>query len=94
MNVLINQHSSVKELKKYDSRCFGYYANLNEAKKAVEENRCDIHETMYDFVVIEEIEAGIHADTTNNWWFKYNKKEDCYESVEVETDGVTNYAIG
>lgn len=91
---LLSQNSPLEDLQKYNSRCFGYYTTLDEAKEAVEENRCDIHETMYDFVVIEEIGPGIHAEATKELWFKYNPKKDSYEATEVRYIGFINHAIG
>lgn len=42
-------------------RAFGYFFTLEEAAKAVKENRCDIFEELHELVAIEEINPGIHG---------------------------------
>ena len=49
-----------KKFKDRDQRCFGYFETFEEAEKAVLNNRCDIWETIHEYVVIEKIEDGIH----------------------------------
>lgn len=78
------------------SRCVGFYYDLNEAKNAVEENRCDIFETCYLYAVIEETYAGIYPEIKQELWFKYNLKEEKYEKCEKPefTIGYGGYGIG
>lgn len=53
------------------TRTFGYFLELKEAKEAVLENRCDIHELYYGYVVIEEFEEGIHQAPKNEYWYNW-----------------------
>ena len=64
------------------SRCVGFYYDLNEAKNAIEENRCDLFETCYLYAVIEESYEGIYPHIEKQLWYKYNLKEEKYEKCK------------
>lgn len=55
-----------------DSRCFGFYFSLEEAKLAADENRCSMSECYYHYLVIEEIGEGIHAGAEQVQWYKWS----------------------
>ena len=79
-----------------NARCFGYYDNLRDAVAVLNENRCDLHETVYWYAVIEEIGQGISRMPTGEWWFKYDKDRDGFFEIEKpkETEHVCNHALG
>ena len=54
------------------SRCFGYYTDYDKAVTAVVENRCDLHEAYYTYLVIEQVPEGIHPIAKLETWFKYD----------------------
>jgi len=65
---------------------FGIFLDDIEAKKAVEENWCDINEGgFYDYIVIEQIVLNsiyfIHPKQkiTNQIWFHWSDSNDKYE---------------
>jgi len=78
-------------------RCFGFYNTHNEAHKAVEENRGSMEECLYDYLVIEYIEPGIHPTVEVEhwwWWVEENRRwEDGIEKPE-EFRGTVNFALG
>ena len=90
----------------YDSRCFGYYLNKEEAITAVQENRCDLNEGIYNYIVIEKIGKGIHSITEEETWFEWFQTgeylgEGHWEQIakpqdteHSETEHFINYAIG
>ena len=82
------------KLEKLDSRCFGFFSKLDDALQAVEENRCDMHECYYDYLVIEEFKSGIHPVGEEVQWFEWyeNGWQSCYKPEEISN--VFNYAIG
>lgn len=45
----------------HSDRCFGYYDTELKAKEAVRQNRGEMQECLYNFLVIEKIGQGIHA---------------------------------
>lgn len=83
-----------EKAKKHTTRCFGYFKDKEVAIEAVKDNVADMWETMYDYIVIEEIDEGIHSFAEVVGWFKYNKEKDKYEPIEIGRTGFCNYAIG
>lgn len=83
-----------EEAKNHFQRCFGYYTEKEDAFEAVRRNSCDMHETCYDYIVVEQIEPGIHALAEVVGWFQYNHETDGYDPIEVGRTGFCNYAIG
>ena len=66
-----------------DTRCVGYYADLDKAIKAVEYNTFDIYEEgLYPYAVIENIPEGIYHYDQNPIWFKFNTTTRNYEKSE------------
>ena len=78
------------------SRCFGYYEMLYDALMALKENKCDMHEGIYWYAVIEKIGEGIHAMVEEEYWFKYDREQDGFFEIKKpkETRNVCNHAIG
>ena len=79
------------------SRTFGFYNEHNDARKAVEENRCDMFEHLYDYLVIEYIESGIHPIVRMDEWYKWNdalKKWEFITDKPKQYSGYTNWALG
>jgi hypothetical protein len=77
-----------------EHRCFGYYVDLYDAKDAVLGNMMDIHECLYTYVVIENIEEGIHGECSYQKWFEW--KENKWSECETPNwaKGIINWAIG
>ena len=78
-------------------RCFGFYNTHNEAAKAVEKNLGDMHECLYDYIVIEYIELGIHPTVEVEHWWRWVKKNKRWEDgIEkpLEFRPTTNFALG
>lgn len=80
-------------------RCFGFYNSYNEAYQAVEENRGSMEECVYDFIVVEYMEAGIHPMVHATDWWKWDitKNKWLYLSQEEwppEFAGICNWALG
>jgi hypothetical protein len=77
------------------SRTFGFFFDKEKAIEAVMENKCDIHECYYIYVVIETIEEGIHHNLGEEIWFKWNNKNGytvCQKPKELES--VYCYGMG
>ena len=81
------------------SRTFGFYNTYNEAYKAVEENRGSMEECLYDYIVMEYIEPGIHPTVhATDWWvwnsninkWQYLPQDNC----PTEFVGICNWALG
>ncbi len=85
------------------TRTFGHFADLERAKKAVETNEGDMHECLYNYLVIEEIPYGIHGltvedkdETKHEWWYTYLEGTQWWVSIEKPkwSRTYTNWGIG
>lgn len=76
------------------TRCFGYFSKLEDAEFALENNVCDMWETIYHYMVVEKIEEGIHSISEEIDWYKYNENEDKFERITYREETFCNYALG
>ena len=79
------------------SRTFGFYNTFNEAYEAVMENRGNMVECLYSYLVMEYIEPGIHPMVHVEEWFKYEdftKKWVLLSKKPKEYEGIINWALG
>ena len=81
---------------KLRSRCFGYFATWEEAHATVTDNIGSLHESIYDFIVIEHIPAGIHAIPDEEHWYYWCERLNCWQPDQkpAEFQGLINWAIG
>lgn len=79
-----------------DKRTFGFYADYCKVKKALNTNRCDMNETIYNYAIVEEIDQGIHPTVIWTKWFKWDREKQGFFEIEEpeETKLYTNYALG
>jgi hypothetical protein len=79
-------------------RTFGYYENFDDAENAVIHNHADIHECLYNYMLIEKIEPGLYAHclSAERWLYKYNPDYGTFYSVKEppEMDHYCNFAVG
>lgn len=75
-------------------RTFGYYHTLDEAFKAVEENRCNMQECLYNYLVVEGISEGIHPLVEKEHWYEWidNKWMPCNKPEFLKS--TVNFALG
>lgn len=79
-------------------RCFGYYMLKSEALDAIKKNYGSMDECLYDYLVLEYIEPGIHsiAESGDQRWFgmSYDGRGwvECERPSQYE--GIINFAIG
>ena len=79
-----------------DIRVFGYKETFEQAKKALNENWCDMHEHLYKYAVVEEIPSGIHPDVINRWFFEWNENKEGFFEIEEPKEFLEycNFTIG
>ena len=75
------------------TRTFGYYRGWNKSYQAVKENRCNMHECLYQYLVMERIGEGVHALAADEQWFKWNDKWTPCRKPKMFR-GFTNWALG
>lgn len=76
------------------TRTFGYYETYEEAKEALEENRLDMHEYMYDYALVEHIGPGIHPFSKKIGWFKFDKEKQGFYNIDDVHTIFVNFAFG
>ena len=58
-----------------ESRTIGYFLTLEDAKRVVKKNICDIHEDYYRYAVIEEVEQGLYSSTeSKSFWYRWTTR--------------------
>lgn len=84
-----------------NTRCFGYYPTREEALLAVLENRSNLNEGIYNYIVVEKIGIGIHSLSEEETWFRWLQTggylgEGNWRQIAKppETEHIINYAIG
>ena len=79
-----------------DMRTFGYFDSFEACNQALHENWCDMHECLYEFAVIEQIEQGIHPHAKEMDWYRWDNEKCGFFEIDkpTETNGYCNYAIG
>jgi hypothetical protein len=77
-----------------DERTIGWYGDLISAKATVENNFCDIHETVYEYAIIEEVHAGLYPDIQVEVWFQWKNGKYVEIPKPEEIKDFCNWAIG
>jgi len=79
-----------------NERCFGYFADKQDALKAADENWADMHECMYNWLVIEKIPEGLHAMPEEEIWYTWDDGTKRWIHVDkpVWTEHIINWSIG
>ena len=90
----LSKEERITAARNHSDRCFGYYISENEAVETVLENRCDIWEFSYDYVVIEEIGEGIHGYCYKRAWFKWDDGNYIPIKEPKEVEHIINFSIG
>ena len=79
-------------------RTFGYYETFEDAVYAVNHNVCDLHEYLYEYCLIEELEPGIHPTCTkeSRTLYKWDTEKRGFFLVPEppEMECLINFALG
>ena len=76
------------------TRTFGFYHRTFDALAAVKENRMNMHECLYNYLVMERIAEGIHSICDDEEWFKWGKKGWTPCNKPEWAKGMVNWALG
>ena len=76
-----------------DSRCWGYYFNLDAAIQGMQAH-CDDEAGYYTHAVIEHIMPGIYANVVREEWFRYEDGQWAECNKPASEKHICNYAIG
>lgn len=78
-------------------RTFGFYDKYQDAYKAIIENRGNMSECLYDYLIVEYIEQGIHPEVhTEEWWWWVEKNKRWENGIEKPENfkSIINWALG
>lgn len=81
------------------SRTFGFYETYKEAYTACAENHGSMGECIYDYLIMEYIEPGIHSCVFSTQWWEWDAAMHNWaflpeEYTPEEFQGITNWALG
>ncbi len=79
-----------------DDRCFGYYSDKQDAMQAADVNAADMHECLYNFLLIEKIPEGIHARAEEEVWYAWDDGLSGWVHTEKPawSNNIINWSIG
>ena len=76
-------------------RCWGWYPNITDAQKALDNDTFSMSEGLYDYAVIEKVNCGIPAIGEVVEWRQYkNGKWSLLEKEPMRFEGTVNFGIG
>jgi hypothetical protein len=75
------------------SRTFGFFNTYGEAYKEIRDNGRNLQECLYEYLVLEYIEPGIHSQVHKAEWWKWTNYEynDDPNDTRVDTWEVMSY---
>jgi len=77
-----------------DERTVGWYQSLRRAKDTVEDNYCDIHETIWEYAIIEKLGRGLYPEVINEYWFQWQNGKYVEIPKPEGLRDLCNWAIG
>lgn len=77
-----------------DRRCFGFRSKQIDALNDIRKNTGNMHECLYDYLVMEHYQEGIQAISSSETWFKWTGKRWIRISKPESYRGIVNWAIG
>lgn len=88
-------------LKTREQHTFGFYSKYNDAIEAIKNNTGNMEECLYDTLVLEYIEEGIHSLSHLAEWFVWSPRTPTQkkgwtpiEKCPDEFVGIINFALG
>ena len=87
----VTTHYNLLNPLEHCSRTVGFFETLEEAKRVVEENVCDIFEFYYGHATIEKISDGIYPciGSDDVIFYEWDSKQDGYREIE-RPEGMEN----
>ncbi len=80
----------------HNMRCWGFYTNIEDAIKTLDQNVTDLWETIYDYAIIEEYLEGIGGYNWKRQFFKYDNNLNSYRPIREpeELKHYVGFALG
>ena len=77
-----------------ESRCFGYFPKIEETVKPIEHNYMDMHECLYDALVVEEVKHGIHPTAKVVNFYLWIEDKWVLSNFPESLKGYSNFSLG
>ena len=71
------------DCKKLYGGAWGYYWNRDEAVDAAHRNMTDMHEALYLYAIIEQLQPGLFPVPRERMWFSWDEEKGEYCESEV-----------
>lgn len=87
--------AETKEL--YNTRCIGYYFDLDIAIEEVKDNSGDMHEFYYEHCVIEEVKPGLYYYPRKEIWFEWDHEKEGYVMIDEKPElykNISGFSLG
>ncbi len=78
----------------FDSHTFGYFCSFFDARKVVAKNHFDLHEGLFEYIVIEGVKPGIPAEIVSEDWYRWDGERWQIDSKPSWAKNVCNFGIG
>ncbi len=78
-------------------RTFGFYDTYNQTHETVVNNRGNLQECLYDYLVIEYMEPGIHPLAYVEEWWEWNTQLHRWDKLQNKPKkylGMISWAMG
>ncbi len=77
------------------ARCFGFHFDIDVACASVAANEANMHEALYQWIVIEEYQPGIHPIAREMSWYRWDGEQwSVLAAKPTWAEGVVNWALG
>ncbi len=79
-----------------DTRCIGFFQNLDSAISYIAEHPTKIFDTIYKYCIIEQIDEGAYKYSKNRYLYEYNEPSNNYNQIDepIILNKVTNFSMG
>jgi hypothetical protein len=76
------------------TRAFGWFPDARAARKAVRENQGSMQECLYEWLVIEIVPPGVHAEAKAIHWYRWRKGRWTACPAPKWSLGLVNFSVG
>ena len=76
------------------TRTFGWFPDRQQAMKAVRDNQGSMQECLYQWMVIEAVPPGVHAEAKAIQWYRWRKGRWTACPAPKWAQGLVNFSMG
>ena len=78
------------------TRVWAWFSKFEDAARTIIYNETDIHETMYEYAMVEAVPEGMLPLRYQEWWWKWDNEQERYlpSSRPADYENVVSLSIG